>query len=218
MIVIEANEIPPEIFEWFSSITSGIISKTIKKDFLSSTLIDDVSEAELYPSQAWASVSTGYKADKHEIRWYNDATERSPFYWRHLASMGKKVCIMNVLHTGSISEEEKNNYDFLFPDFFSIKPKTNLKKYIPFQKFNNDITLASGRKTSKKQILFKALRSFFANPFPNHWGISIRDSFLWIKLIKGISTFTRRYSRDISWRYNDGFGKDQVINIRCLTR
>ena len=62
MIVIEANEIPPEVFEWYSKLSTGIISKAIIKQQLSSTLIDDVDEDELYPSQAWASVSTGNNA------------------------------------------------------------------------------------------------------------------------------------------------------------
>ena len=65
---------------------------------------------------------------------------------------------------------------FLFPDFFSVKPETNIKKYRPFQKFNNDITLSSGRKTSKKQIIIKAIKNFIKKPFPSYWGLSIFDT------------------------------------------
>ena len=93
---------------------------------------------------------------------------------------------MNVLHTGSIKDDEKDKYDFLFPDFFSVKPETNIKKYVPFQKFNNDITLSSGRKSSKKQIIIKAIKNFIKKPFPSYWGLSILDTKLWLKLIQGI--------------------------------
>ena len=43
---------------------------------------------------------------------------------------------MNVLHTGSISDEEVKNYSFIFPDFFSIYPIVNKKIYRNFQKFS----------------------------------------------------------------------------------
>ena len=81
----------------------------------------------MYPSQAWASISTGVAANIHNIRWYNDATPEHEFYWRIASKNKKSVALMNVLHTGSISDEEVKNYSFVFPDFFSIYPIVNKK-------------------------------------------------------------------------------------------
>ena len=107
MIIIEANEIPKSVFEWYAQNSNGLLSKTISKFGIVDTILDDVDEKYLYPSQAWASISTGLSSDLHKIRWYNDAKSNSEFYWRDLAKKNKKVALMNVLHTGSISKNEE---------------------------------------------------------------------------------------------------------------
>ena len=129
MIIIEANEIPLEVFEWYANNSKGVISRTIKEFGISKTILDDVEEEYLYPSQAWASISTGLQATTHKIRWYNDAKAESDFYWRNLAKEKKHVALMNVLHSGSITQEEEKLYDFIFPDFFSLAPKVKINKF-----------------------------------------------------------------------------------------
>ncbi len=183
MIIIEANEIPKSVFLHYAKTNNGPISKALKEYGIIDTILDDVEEKYLYPSQAWASISTGLDAEKHGIRWYNDAKSTSNFYWRQASRNFKKVALMNVLHTGSITEEEIKNYCFVFPDFFSTNPKVNLKKYIPFQNFNHLMSVSSGRKTSKKEILINGIIDFFKYPLPNAWGISIKDTLKWIELI-----------------------------------
>ena len=71
------------------------------------------------------------------------------------------VALMNVLHTGSISDEEKKQYDFIFPDFFCLKPEVSIKKYKSFQVFNHKMSISSGRKTSKKTLLLKNLIVYY---------------------------------------------------------
>ena len=91
MIIIEANEIPIEVFEWYADNSKGVISQTIKQLGITKTILDDVEEKYLYPSQAWASISTGLEAKSHKIRWYNDAKADSDFYWRNLAKEKKML-------------------------------------------------------------------------------------------------------------------------------
>ena len=110
MIVIEANEIPREVFKWYSKNSNGILAKTIKEFGIVTTVLDDVDEEFLYPSQAWASISTGSSASKHKIRWYNDAKSENAFYWREVSKKKLHVALMNVLHTGSITDKEKKQY------------------------------------------------------------------------------------------------------------
>ena len=57
MIVIEANEIPNSVFQWYALQTKGPISHAINENRIANTLLDDVEEEYLYPSQAWASIS-----------------------------------------------------------------------------------------------------------------------------------------------------------------
>ena len=100
----------------YANNSKGMISQTIKKFGITQTILDDVDEEYLYPSQAWASISTGLNAESHKIRWYNDAKPSNNFYWRDLAKQNKKIALMNVLHSGSISKDEENLYDFIFTD------------------------------------------------------------------------------------------------------
>ena len=41
MIIIEANEIPLEVFEWYAKNSNGIIADTIKKFGITETVLDD---------------------------------------------------------------------------------------------------------------------------------------------------------------------------------
>ncbi len=182
MIIIEANEIPEEVFRWYGNNSNGFIKKTLKEKKLVRTIIDDVEEKYLYPSQAWASISTGESANIHKIRWYNDAKEDTRFYWRDLAKKHKYVALMNVLHTGSITKREEKNYDFIFPDFFSLEPKV-LKKYRNFQVFNHNMSVSSGRKTSKRKLLLNAIKSFIKRPILSNWGVSLNDFSKWKNII-----------------------------------
>ncbi len=173
MIVVEANEISKEVFEWYGKRSNGSISKSLSH--IITTELDDMPEEYLYPSQAWASISTSLPSSLHKIRWYNDSSKDSKFYWRELSQKGKKVMIMGSLHTGSISEEEKLNYDFVFPDFFHKTPIVTNNKYRSFQEFNHDISVMSGRKTSLVNVLINASKSFIKYPFLSAWGVSIKD-------------------------------------------
>ena len=182
MIIIEANEIPLEVFEWYANNSKGVISRTIKEFGISKTILDDVEEEYLYPSQAWASISTGLQATTHKIRWYNDAKAESDFYWRNLAKEKKHVALMNVLHSGSITQEEEKLYDFIFPDFFSLAPKVKINKYKNFQIFNHKMSVSSGRKTSKKTIILNAIKGFLKYPSFSGWGLSFRDFTKWVNI------------------------------------
>jgi hypothetical protein len=186
MIVIEANEIPKEVFDWYCKNSNGILAKTISDFGVITTLLDDVEEDFLYPSQAWASISTGSSASIHKIRWYNDAKPGNNFYWRDASKKGKNVALMNVLHTGSISDQETNNYDFIFPDFFCLKPEVSIKKYKKFQNFNHIMSVSSGRKASKKTLLLNSLISFLKYPSMSAWGLSFKDYNKWFSIFLSI--------------------------------
>ena len=67
MIVIEANEIPKSVFQYYAKYNNGSISNALDKFGVVDAVLDDVEEKYLYPSQAWASISTGMNAKQQEL-------------------------------------------------------------------------------------------------------------------------------------------------------
>ena len=45
MIIIEANEIPKSVFEWYAQNSNGLLSKTINKFGIVDTILDDVEKS-----------------------------------------------------------------------------------------------------------------------------------------------------------------------------
>ena len=44
------------------------------------------------------------------------------------------------------------------------------------------MSVSSGRKTSKKTLLFNAIKSFIVYPSPSAWGLSLKDFSKWFKI------------------------------------
>ena len=182
MIVIEANEIPLEVFVNERLTPPGLLQHYVKSNKVRQTILDDVDEAFLYPSQAWASISTALPTSEHQIKWYNDAKPHHPFYWRKAVDADKSVMVVNVLHTGSIKEDEAKKYSFLFPDFFTLTPPVSNSRYLPLQQFNNAMSVSNGRQSSLKNIAIAAIKAFVKRPSLRYWGLSVRDAQKWLKL------------------------------------
>ncbi len=105
LVVVEANEIPPRIFEAFASrYSNSVIARILKEEAFGAILADDVPKEVLYPSQTWASMNTGLPFQKHQVHWYNDAKNFDSFYWHHAARNGKTTVLINTLHSSPVEE------------------------------------------------------------------------------------------------------------------
>ncbi len=159
-VVIEANEVPPRIFQKYASLNpASHIATLLRESRLIVTEADDVPEDFLYPSQTWASLNTGAPYDRHRIRWYNDKKPANyPMYWRILASRGYSVGLVNSLHTSPV--EDLINHErvkFLIPEVFCASSLTKPAKYQPFQKLNQELSNKSRRVAATSPGLREAL-------------------------------------------------------------
>ena len=75
LIVLECNEVPLSIFEWYARENSGShIGRFLKDGRIGTTVAaaDGSGVRDLYPSQTWATLAMGIPFEKHGVYWYGD--------------------------------------------------------------------------------------------------------------------------------------------------
>lgn len=151
LCIIEANEVPLRIWQTYAERhPSSAIARLLLQGKVFQTIADDVEEEELYPSQTWASLNTGLPYEAHGIHWYNDPKpDRQQFWWHQAACRGKRVGLVNVLHSSPLPEfAAEGDYAFLIPDCFAADSHTLPDSYRHFQELNLRFTRSSGRVAS----------------------------------------------------------------------
>lgn len=177
--IIEANEIPPKIFEWYSALRphSAIADILQAAGGLIRTRATDVTEEFLYPSQTWASFNTGQPFDQHNVHWYNDPKTYEDFFWLRAAKSGKKTVLVNTLHSSPLNKfPEEKNLVCVIPDCFAADCQTIPTRYENFQTLNVFLARENGRKASIKQTLLAALGAWIAKPSLRYWGLSFASA------------------------------------------
>jgi hypothetical protein len=151
LIVLELNEVPLKLLEYYSALKqSSFITYILKNSLVLKTLVNDVEIADLYPSQTWASFNTGSAYQDHKIHWYNDPKPTEyPMYWKIIADSQLSVGLVNTLHSSPASEyKTKGNYKFIIPDCFSSDNFTVPAYYENFQSLNLKATTSNSRVTT----------------------------------------------------------------------
>ncbi|BAY25574.1 hypothetical protein NIES2100_53800 [Calothrix sp. NIES-2100] len=186
VIVVEANEIPLRIFKYYQSRKSNSsISYLLDHSLVLETLVKDVDESFLYPSQTWASCNTGLPYELHQIHWYNDPKPpKFPLYWKVLAQNGFKVGLVNTLHSSPASSyAESDNYQFVIPDCFAVDVFTKPSYYQAFQKLNLKATSLNSRISTLQTPLQETLATIWNSP---RYGIRLKTMFDAVKLVSKI--------------------------------
>lgn len=173
LCVIETNEVPLKVWRTYADRhPESTIARLLMQGKLFQTVADDVGEDELYPSQTWASLNTGLTYERHGIHWYNDPKpDRQQFWWHQAACRGKRVGLVNVLHSSPLSElAAEARYAFLVPDCFASDSDTLPAGYRHFQETNLRLTRGSGRVASLRaaDLLHMAAR---AAAMPGRYGV-----------------------------------------------
>jgi hypothetical protein len=148
IVVIEANEVPLRLFEYFAERRPGsAIARLVQRALRMETEADDVPAAVLYPAQTWASLNTGVPYDRHRIHWYNsEKPEAYPFYWKLIGDQGWSVGLVNSLHTSPFEKYAASPaVRFLVPDCFATDARTRPRRFEPFQRLNLKHTRANRR-------------------------------------------------------------------------
>lgn len=146
--VVEVNEVPIRVWKEYCRIRpDSVVARLFGQGKLYRTIADDVDYEFLYPSQSWASLNTGMPYPEHRIHWYNDPKpDMNLFWWHQAAVSGKRVGLVNVLHTSPLSALRKEaDYDFLVPDCFSPSSETKPQRYEAFQSLNLQLTEKNSR-------------------------------------------------------------------------
>jgi hypothetical protein len=164
LCIIEANEVPLRVWQTYAErYPTSAVARLLMQGKVFQTVADDVEEEELYPSQTWASLNTGLPYEEHGIHWYNDPKpDRQRFWWHQAACRGKRVGLVNVLHSSPLSEfAAEGDYAFLIPDCFAADSHTLPDSYRHFQELNLRFTRSSGRvaSLSPSDLLHMAARA-----------------------------------------------------------
>ncbi|MCA9185675.1 MAG: hypothetical protein R3E01_22945 [Pirellulaceae bacterium] len=186
MVILEANEIPPRVFQHYAKTRpNSAIASLLKQARLLTTEALDVPEETLYPSQSWASFNVGAPFDNHQIRWYNDPKPAAyPLYWQIIANHGHSVGIVGTLHSSPAKNYLTDNYVFVVPDCFANDGYTRPTQLEPFQAFNLKMTAGNGRVANAPIPRFDKRRLLFSLPST---GISPSTYMYCAKTVAGIA-------------------------------
>ena len=167
LIVLEINELPRRVVDWWiDQAPDGGLARLLARGTFTETVLDEELPRDLYPSQSWASVSTGVPWADHGVFWYGDPKPaRFPFYWQAAAAAGRTVGLVGVLHSSPIDVQAADPHiQFLVPDAFAGDPTTRPDDLGPLQELNLRASRRSARVASVRPSLADAgaLRSIRA--------------------------------------------------------
>lgn len=192
IINLEINELSPSLLKNYLKIKkNSTLSKLKSKNLLKiyTTKANDVPKKQLYPSQTWASFSTGMPYSEHKCYRYSDPIDKSQLIWSKLTASEKNVGIVGSLHSSKIPNDLFSNhyYKFYLPDCFANNVVTKPLKYRDFQFFNITLVKGSARITGLINICKIITKNIFKIiTFPKNFGIS----FFSLKMILKIVFFT----------------------------
>ena len=153
LVVVEANEVPLRVVEDLAP--SGripFLAQLLEQGTLVETEVDEVLSKELYPSQTWASLSTGVPWSEHGIYWYGDHKPLEyPLYWQIAAREGRSVGLVNTLHSSPLGAQcSVGDFRFVIPDCFAADDDARPADYRRFQRANLSLTAANSRRVDRR--------------------------------------------------------------------
>lgn len=148
LVVLEANEVPRRVLaEHIRREPSSALAHLVGIGQLCETEVTERLDRELYPSQTWYSMNSGVPHEQHGVYWYGDPKpEAFPLYWQVAAGAGRRVGLVNTLHSSPMREQcSEGEYAYVIPDCFAEDADTEPVRYRRFQELNLRLTRASGR-------------------------------------------------------------------------
>jgi hypothetical protein len=147
VVVLETNEIPLAIYRWYADRRpDSAIAEVLGEHAGQTRLAEDLGDKYLYPSQSWASVSTGVPFQKHGIFWYADPKPAEfPLYWKQAVET-RSVGVVGSLHASPM-DDIKNlpGLKFCVPEVFSSGTETLPSSLQPLHEFSVQMTNANAR-------------------------------------------------------------------------
>jgi hypothetical protein len=148
LLVIEANEVPLRVLRTAVDVgRAPNIARVLARGTVLETEVREDLPRQPYPSQTWASLSTGVPWERHGVWWYVDhKTPEFPLYWQAAAAAGRSVGLVGSLHSSPLASQCPGPaYRFVIPDSFAADAETVPATYRAFQRFNLRMTRRNSR-------------------------------------------------------------------------
>ena len=148
LCVLELNEIPLRVFRWHAQRSPRSACATLLRDSLvGESLAEEELPRDLYPSQSWATLSTGVPFSEHGVFWYGDAKPAAfPMYWQAAAERGLTTGVVGVLHSSPLQLQcSGSSIRFAIPDSFATEPDAIPARLEGLQAFNLAMTRTNSR-------------------------------------------------------------------------
>lgn len=148
LVVVEANEIPMRVVEeHVRRQPRSTIADLVRDGQVAQTEVRET-VPRLYPSCTWYSMNSGVPYEEHGVFYYGDPKPAGhPLYWQVAARSGKRVGVVNTLHSSPLSDQAADDgIVFAVPDCFASDAATLPARYERFQELNLELTRRSGRR------------------------------------------------------------------------
>jgi len=152
IIVLEANEIPYKVFDYFCSRRPGsTLARIMERSTQYRTHTEDKTRF-IMPWVTWPSFHRGVNDEVHQIfkfgQWEAESDRKYPPIWSLLARGGIRTGVFSSMQSSPLPENAAD-YAFYFPDMFSTTTATVPDELEVLQDFNLSMTRDSARNVSR---------------------------------------------------------------------
>lgn len=153
IIVLEANEIPFKVFDYFCNLyPNSSLAGVLQGSRQYRTHAEDKARF-LAPWTTWPSFHRGVNDEMHRIfrfgQWETSSNDEFPALWTILARNGISTGVFSSMQSSPLPENSAD-YAFYFPDMFSNEAATEPADLEVLQEFNLVMTRESARNVSRR--------------------------------------------------------------------
>jgi hypothetical protein len=153
IIVIEANEIPFKVFDYFRDRQpNSALARMMEQSRQYCTHSEDRTRF-IMPWTTWPSMHRGVNDELHQIfkfgQWEVETDKKYPPIWSLLTDGGIRTGVFSSMQSAPLPENS-SQYAFYFPDMFATSTATQPPELADFQEFNLTMTRESARNVSRR--------------------------------------------------------------------
>jgi hypothetical protein len=153
IIVLEANEVPLKVFDYFCNRRPGsALARLMNRCRQYRTHAEDTGRF-LMPWTTWPSFHRGVHDEVHQIykfgQWEIETDERYPPLWSLLTRNGIRSGVFSSMQSSPLPTNSRE-FAFYFPDMFGSDASTEPVELQPLQEFNLAMTRESARNVSRR--------------------------------------------------------------------
>ena len=165
LFVLELNEVPLRVLRWHADRNpDSATARLLSQSAVGQSVAAEPLPRDLYPSQSWASLSTGVPFSDHGVFWYGDPKlAEFPMYWQAAAQAGVSTGLVGVLHSSPLRTQcEAAAIRFAIPDSFAADSDTLPATLTSLQEFNLSMTRSNSRVVTNTSPVASYLRAMRA--------------------------------------------------------